>query len=393
MANPRIFISSTCYDLSMVREQLRNFILTFGYEPVMSEYSDILYDPRIHTHTSCINEIPNVDMIILLVGSRFGGQAVPEALSTIDIDNLIKERFDTSVLEKPDKLSVTQLEVLKAIEYSIPVFAFVDENVMHDHFVYKKNKLLSNQIQYPSIEKQETAEYIFEFIDFLKHRNVGNNLIQFSKIEDIENHLRKQWASLFQRLLKDQRNSSIEHSQMFAISEQIEEIKTAVLSSIGNKDNRDVARGTIKYRRLVDFISKLNNQDVKFIYNTELSFDDFIKNVGIVQIENMPVSRGPLGRTALIKEDGTFYEFKFPKTFINRLADDWQSYIKLRPDVREVIYEAINDLDQHGLFLVRYRNEQYTEYIKQFNKTEKDDEEEEFTFSEEETTNSTPKTE
>ncbi len=393
MANPRIFISSTCYDLSMVREQLRNFILSFGYEPVMSEYSDILYDPRIHTHTSCINEIPNVDMIILLVGSRFGGQAVPEALSTIDIDNLIKERFDTSVLEKPEKLSVTQLEVLKAIEYSIPVFAFVDENVMHDHFVYKKNKPLSNQIQYPSIEKQETAEYIFEFIDFLKHRNVGNNLIQFSKIEDIENHLRKQWASLFQRLLKDQRNSTTEHSQMFAISEQIEEIKTAVLSSIGNKDNRDVARGTIKYRRLVDFISKLNNQDVKFIYNTELSFDDFIKNVGIVQIENMPVSRGPLGRTALIKEDGTFYEFKFPKTFINRLADDWQSYIKLRPDVREVIYEAINDLDQHGLFLVRYRNEQYTEYIKQFNKTEKDDEEEEFNFSEEETTNSTPKTE
>ena len=125
MANPRIFISSTCYDLSIARDQLRSFIKNLGYEPVMSEYSDVLFDPRTHTHTSCLNEIPNVDMVILLVGSRFGGQAIPEALSIVDIENLEKASFDTTILDNPEKLSVTQLEVLKAIEYSIPVFAFV----------------------------------------------------------------------------------------------------------------------------------------------------------------------------------------------------------------------------------------------------------------------------
>lgn len=393
MANPRIFISSTCYDLSMARDQLRSFIQNLGYEPVMSEYSEVLYDPHIHTHTSCLNEIPNVDMIILLIGSRFGGQAVPEALSTVDIESLIKASFNTSILDNPEKLSVTQLEVLKAIEYSIPVFAFVDEKVLHDHHVYKKNKNLSDKINFPSIEKQETAKYIFEFIDFLQHRNIGNNLIAFSNIEDIEDHLRKQWASLFQHLLKEQRAVKTEQNKMIDISEQIEDIKTAILSTIGDTKSRDVARGTIKYRRLIDFIIKIQIEDKNNIFNSTLSFEKLLSNNGIVKIEDMTTLRGAFGRTAFIKDDGTFFEFRMPKTVINRLSDDWQTYITLPKDIRKVIYEAINDLDHNSFFLGRYRSEQYTEYIKQFNKTEKDDEEEEFNFSEEETTDSTPKNE
>lgn len=370
MANPRIFISSTCYDLGNARDQLRNFIINLGYEPVMSEYSDILFDHRTHTHTSCLNEIQNVDMIILLVGSRFGGQAIPEALSLIDIENLEKSSFDTTILDKPEKLSVTQLEVLKAIEYSIPVFAFVDEKVMHDHFVYQKNKDLSEKIKYPSVEKQETAKYIFEFINFLQHRIKGNSLITFSNIEDIENHLRKQWASLFQRLLKEQRDITTDNNKMLAISEQIEDIKTAVLSTIENTKNRDVARGTIKYRRLIDFITRLNIQDMNILFNSDLSFDQLLNYVGIIKIEEIPTSRGTLGRTALIKEDGTFFEMRFPREFINRLSIDWQSYLTLTKDVRQVIFEAINDLDRNGILLLRYRDEQYTEYIKRFKEKE-----------------------
>ena len=44
MAAPRIFISSTCYDLQEIRFQLRRFIQDIGYEPVMSEFGDIFYD-------------------------------------------------------------------------------------------------------------------------------------------------------------------------------------------------------------------------------------------------------------------------------------------------------------------------------------------------------------
>ena len=94
MAAPKVFISSTCYDLSNTREQIRSFLLSLGYDPVMSEYSDVLYDPRTHTHTSCLHEVPNVDMIVLIIGSRFGGVAVPDAISEMEIDSLIKASYD-----------------------------------------------------------------------------------------------------------------------------------------------------------------------------------------------------------------------------------------------------------------------------------------------------------
>lgn len=370
MAIPRIFISSTCYDLGNARDQLRNFILNLGYEPVMSEYSDILFDPRTHTHTSCLNEVQNVDMLILLIGSRFGGQAIPEALSTVDIEKLEKSSFDTEILDNPEKLSVTQLEVLKSIEYSIPVFAFVDEKVMHDHFVYQKNKDLSDKITYPSIEKQETAKYIFEFINFLQHRIKGNSLIKFSNIEDIENHLRKQWASLFQRLLKEQKELTTEHNKMYVLSEQIEDIKTAVLSTIANAQNREVARGTIKYRRLIDFLTRLNISDINIIFNSSQSFDQLLNSFGIEKYAEIPLSRETFARTALIKKDETFYELRFPKRFLNSLSIDWQSYSSLSKDVKQIIFEAINDMDRSSLILLRYRNEKYSEYIKRFEQKE-----------------------
>jgi hypothetical protein len=183
----------------MAREQLRAFLLRLGYDPILSEYSDVLYDPRTHTHTSCIQDVPNADMVVLLIGSRFGGRAVPEALSLIDLENLVNSSFDVTVLKDPEKLSITQLEVLKAIDASVPVFAFVEETVMHDQRVYQNNKDLSEKIKFPSIDKPDTAKYIFEFISFLHHRNKGNAVIPFSRISDIETHLLKQWGSLFQK--------------------------------------------------------------------------------------------------------------------------------------------------------------------------------------------------
>ena len=42
---PRIFISSTFYDLKYVREDISNFIKTHGFETVMFEDGDIGYTP------------------------------------------------------------------------------------------------------------------------------------------------------------------------------------------------------------------------------------------------------------------------------------------------------------------------------------------------------------
>lgn len=162
MALLKVFVSSTCYDLGMVRAELRNFIINLGHEPVMSDYNDILFDPKDHTHESCIKEIPNSDAVILIIGSRFGGKAIPKAISGVDIDKLKLLSKSSKILENPESVSITQLEILKAIDANIPIFTFVDSRVLHDHLFYEKNKDkgIIDSIEFPSIEKRK-QQFIF----------------------------------------------------------------------------------------------------------------------------------------------------------------------------------------------------------------------------------------
>ena len=361
MPSPKVFVSSTCYDLGATREQLRNFLLDLGYDPILSEYSDVLYDHRTHTHTSCLQEVPGADMVVLIVGSRFGGKAVPEALSAVDIESVSNNGFDVSAIDNITSLSVTQLEVLKALEAQLPVFAFVDEKVWHDHHVYEKNSAIVAQIKFPSIDKQETAVYIFEFINFLKSRIRGNSVISFSKVEDIESHLRKQWASLFQRLLKEDRDRSYDDRRAFGLSEQIEDLKTAVLSTISSSQARDIARGTIKYRKLIDFLNGLMIGDVSVIHKATISFDDLLQQAGIAEVIELGErdrSR-PFGRTILLKNDGTYFELRYPKDLLARISTDWNNFVAMPEESRRVIHEALSDLERMGPPLLRYRDTQF----------------------------------
>ena len=153
---------------------------------------------------------------------------------------------------------------------------------------------------------------------------------------------------------------------MFTISEQIEDIKTAMISMIGNSQNRDVARGAIKYRRLVDFISNLNFQDVTILFNSTCNFEELLEIAEIAEIAEIPSPRESFGRYALIKKDGTFYEMRFSREVLSRLAIEWQSFIELAAEVRKIIFEAITDMGRNGMMILRYRDEKYSEYFKKF---------------------------
>lgn len=206
MSSLKVFVSSTCYDLEEVRAQLRGFIESLGHEPVMSEYNDVLYDPRLHTHTSCVNAVTNADLLVLIIGGRFGGQAVPASLSAVDSDALEKliRGFDSIV---KDRFSITQLEVIKAMQLDIPIYTFISNPVWHDHAVYEKNKnnkTIIDDLQYPSITKSGTASYIFEFVNLIRRRDRGNSLSFFETGQDITNTLRRQWSAFFQTLLAEQ---------------------------------------------------------------------------------------------------------------------------------------------------------------------------------------------
>jgi hypothetical protein len=57
MAKPRIFVSSTYYDLRHIRDRLEVFIDTFGYDPVLFESGDIPFRHDVPLDESCYAEI------------------------------------------------------------------------------------------------------------------------------------------------------------------------------------------------------------------------------------------------------------------------------------------------------------------------------------------------
>lgn len=363
MAGLRIFVSSTCFDMGAHRGQIRSMLERMGYEPVMSDYSDILYDPRGHTHANCVKDVPSSDIMIVLIGSRYGGVAIPDALPLVDLKRVF-EQSSTDVKALKEKLSITQLEVMKAIESKIPVFAFVESRVYADHNIYQTNKAkpFVSDIEYPSISKQDSAKYIFEFITFLTHRVTNNGLVAFSDFSEIERHLLKQWSMLFQTLLNEQREKQVEERRTAAVIEQIQDLKAVMLQSISGANAKDVARGVIRYRRLLDILRGMRvvpsaPDPVKF----EGSFQEFLDVVGVVDI--VPSERAGPFSNLLVLADGTFFGVRLPFRY-ERYAEDWESWKKLSEDSKKEVLLAVSEAEP-SMPIIRYNRENVHTYLEE----------------------------
>lgn len=218
MAIPRVFISSTCYDLKHIRENLKYFVKTIGYEPVLSEDGDVFYGPSNHTHDACLKEVQTCQIFVLVIGGRYGG------------------KFNGS------DSSITNNEYREAISKGIPVFALVESAVYSDNHLYatnvKNNKELAQQIDYPSSDSTK----IFEFIDEVRKQTANNAIYPFKDFSDMETYLRKQWAGMMYDFL-DERDR-IKHSEitnkilddLTQASRKSEELLKILLKATSNDD-------------------------------------------------------------------------------------------------------------------------------------------------------------
>lgn len=114
---PVVFVSSTCYDLKQVREDLKDFFETnYGFQAMLSEFDSFPIDPCIGTFENCLNNVDkSADIFILIVGTRYG-----------------------CVMENGK--SITNLEYLHAKAKGIPVFVFVDKQLYNYLKIWKTNK-------------------------------------------------------------------------------------------------------------------------------------------------------------------------------------------------------------------------------------------------------------
>lgn len=217
MAIPRVFVSSTCYDLKYIRENLRYFVRVLGYEPILSEDGAVFYDPKSHTHDACIAEIPNCQLFILIIGGRYGGKF------------------------KDSDHSITNAEFRRAVELKIPAFTLVEQSVYNEHHVHLKNKknkhIDCTKINYPSVDSIK----IFDFIDEVRHLSTNNALVPFKDFGDIEAYLKNQWAGMMYSFLM-QKNEAARVSDTLAIltsvNERIELISRQILESVGSDKSK-----------------------------------------------------------------------------------------------------------------------------------------------------------
>jgi len=355
MAGIKVFVSSTCYDFALLRPQMRQFIESLGYEAVMSDNSDVLFDPRQHIHVSCLNEIPNCDIVVFVIGSRFGEKCNLETLNIIDLDAIVDKNNKLENLIREKHISITQAEILKAIECNIPVYTFVLNGVRYDHAVYEKNK--NCDIEFPHIEKQETAKYIFEFINAIRSRTSGGSIYSFDKHQDIEEVLRKQWSGYFQRFLQEQRYRESEQRRADILVEQFEDLKAAIISSMNDANQKEIARGVVRFRRLLDFLRSIGLEHPE-VHTSTKNWKEMLMSVGVKNVlESESTIRGfGRPRTYFIFQDETFLECRLTTLAVEGLEADWNKFLGVEVRNREIIADALSE-SSRMLFASRRRVE------------------------------------
>jgi hypothetical protein len=317
MASPKVFIASTCYDLKYIRSNLKYFIESLGYEPVLSEYGQVFYGPEEHTHDSCLNEIENCQLFILLIGGRFGG------------------KFKDS-----DK-SITNKEYEKAIDRKIPIFTLIEQDVYSEHHVYIKNVNNPNieNINFPSVDSKK----IFEFIDMVRKQSINNAIHPFSNFNDIENYIKKQLAGLFYTYLTNQN----EEKRVFDIIEQILKVndKVEFLSAQLLK-----ATGSTEAKIIVELYNKMiNDPSIKTLLNTGHKLDP----IQVLLSKDYLDCSMRLGKKLIVKKEPGFsssstgeiseMHFKESENKFSVLKNDINSILKNKNITLENLIEHMNN--------------------------------------------------
>jgi hypothetical protein len=166
-----IFISSTCYDLQYVRENLQQLISSqLGYDAILSEYNSFPIDTSLDTIENCLRIVKErADIFVLIIGGRYG-------------------------YETESGKSITNLEYLQAKSKGIPIYIFTLRNVLSAINIWEDNP----KANFESIVQ---STKVFEFINTIREEHKGW-MFEFDTIETITSTLKNQLSYLFADSLK-----------------------------------------------------------------------------------------------------------------------------------------------------------------------------------------------
>lgn len=286
MAKPRVFISSTYYDLKYVRERLERFIRSYNCEPILFESDKVYFHPNQAIDKSCYDEVKTCHLMILIIGGRYGSTATEQD----------KEQYENNTV------SITQKEFETAMSIGIPVLTFIDMNVYADYETFINNSVLPENFAFAHVDDVK----IFSFI-----RMVNQSAIKtFNRIEDIEQYFSNQISGMLYDYLvglqKQKENEVIQNSveQLNSVSNNMQNMLNSIAEKILSGNDK------AKYEELL-------------LKQKQSSIDLFIKMMGqicdIQTVNGYPIENAESDATIMCNE---LINEIFNRNFINEYQQE-----------------------------------------------------------------------
>lgn len=243
---PRIFVSSTFYDLKYVREDLSNFIKAHDFEPIMFEDGDIGYTPGQALDGACYETMHSADMVLLIVGGNYGSPAEGE----------VKDEFK-------EYISITRNEFKNAVNEGIPIYVFIDSKVYVEYEIYEANY---EEIEHGEIKinfRNVKDINVFRFIREIK--NLGNlPITEFDKIIQIKEFLSKQWSDMFKKYLailkENKENENLKNTveDMDLLVQKMNLMLESMGKKILTEDSSDEYKKVVSSQKLIEMCYKIS---------------------------------------------------------------------------------------------------------------------------------------
>lgn len=258
MAKPRVFVSSTYYDLKQVRSDLERFINDQGYDAVLNEKGHISYGSQEKLEEYCYKEIDQCDILISIIGGRYGSKS------------------------QETEYSVSNKELKKALETGKQVYIFIESSVATEYRTYEVNKGTEG-MNYAAVDDVKVYQFLEEVYELPKN----NTIHSFSSAQDIANFLKEQWAGLFQRLLSDESKKK-EFNLITKLSQTSETLNQLVEFLIDEKKNGESAIAQILTKNHPAFnqIEKQLKVPFRVFFETGEELADILEHLGFKKIKD-----------------------------------------------------------------------------------------------------------
>ncbi|QTL97852.1 DUF4062 domain-containing protein [Iocasia frigidifontis] len=233
---------------------LRKFIRELGYEAVKNEGGDIPYGKKKTLEDYCYREINNVDILINIIGGRYGSAS------------------------KEEPYSISQKELKVAHELNKQIYIFVQQSVLVEYKTYLKNEANENFMP----EYVDNIQ-IYKFLKEVYNYPTYNTVVGFSKVSDITNYLRSQWAGLFQRFLEDE-SRRVNYMLSKNLKSTAETLSQLIEYTTRERDET-IKNIMVQSHPVFTQISQKTNIPIRIFFTNRKELDTLLKSFGYEEVE------------------------------------------------------------------------------------------------------------